>query len=142
MTWKISKFINSKVYDMKIFLASLFFLQIQARNRDSDRCYRQEPFSAPILRGRQFHGAEKISMSTCRNFCYQLRYVKILIIVLLSEILFYLQALGIVYMASMRQIFAFVVIHFHQETFNGILVNVATIASDLDRVKNVVDSHA
>ena len=125
---------------MKIFLASLFFLQIQARNRDSDRCYRQEPFSAPILRGRQFHGAEQISMSTCRNFCFQLGYVYL--IKGLSEIFFYLQALGIVYMASMRQIFAFVVIHFHQETFNEILVNVATIASDLDRVKNVVDSHA
>ena len=126
---------------MKIFFAALFILQIQARNRNSDRCYVQEPFSAPILRGRQFHGAEKISMTTCRNFCRELGYVY-LIIGLLSEILFYLQALGIVYMASMRQIFAFVVIHFHQETFNGVLVNVATIASDLDRVKNVVDSHA
>ena len=55
---------------MKILIAGLFILQIQARNRDSDRCYVQGQFSAPILRGLiQFHGSTEISMSTCRDFC-------------------------------------------------------------------------
>ena len=61
---------------MKVFIATLFILQIQARNRDSDRCYVQGQFSAPILRGLiQFHGSKEISMSSCRDFCRRLGYI-------------------------------------------------------------------
>ena len=60
---------------MKILASFLLILQIQAGNRRDDRCYVQGQNVRPILRGNiQFHGSEKISMSTCRNFCKNQRY--------------------------------------------------------------------
>ena len=129
----------TKLFAMILFSYFLFIAQIQARNRDSDRCYFQGLYSVPVLRGPvQFHGSEEISMTTCRQFCGQLGYVRGINGHKDRKRYF----LDFVCMVSMLQIYACAMCSSQVVIFSEASANAISIAKNLGLAKNVVDSSA